>query len=98
MQYENNRNSRLNLSPIPIKYLPGVTKVLHLFIDTSIKEGYCSDAHKIFSPPCENGSSHIQGIDFDQSYSPVEYADSFIINISFGDMHRLISRILDISN
>ena len=47
---------------------------------------------------CANGISQIIGIDFDQSYSPVEHADSFRINISIADMHRLTSRILDVSN
>ena len=43
-------------------------------------------------------SSQIKGIDFDQSYSPVEHADLFIINIDISDMHRLIASILDVSN
>ena len=40
-----------------------------------------------------NGVSHIKGIDFDQSYSPVEHAESFIINIATVDMHRLNASI-----
>ena len=40
----------------------------------------------------------IQGIDFDQYYSPVEHSDSFRINIAIAAMHRLSVRILDVSN
>ena len=45
---------------------------------------------------CENGIYHIQGIGFDQSYSPVAHADSFRFNIAIVDMHRINARILDI--
>ena len=47
---------------------------------------------------CANGNSQIKGIDFDQSYSPVAHADSFRINIAIIYMHRLTSRVLDVSN
>ena len=40
----------------------------------------------------------MQGIDFDHYYSPVAHPDSFRINISIVDMHRLTVRILDVSN
>ena len=43
-------------------------------------------------------SSHIQGVDFDQSYSPMVHSESFRINISIVDMHRLSDRFLDVSN
>ena len=42
--------------------------------------------------------SHIQGIDFDNSYSPVAHADSFRIIISIVDMHRLTAITLNFSN
>ena len=51
-----------------------------------------------FARHCANGSSQIKGINFDQSNSPVEHADSFRINIDIADMHRLTARILDVSN
>ena len=57
------------------------------------------DAWTFVALHCENGSSQIQGINFDQSYSPVAHADSFITKISIAAMHRLLAaRILDISN
>ena len=34
--------------------------------DTSIKEGYCSDAWTFFSHQFENGIYQLQGVDFDQ--------------------------------
>ena len=56
-----------------------------------------SDAWKCVSRHFEKGSSQIQGIYFDKSYSPVEYDDYFIINISIA-IHRGTARILDVSN
>ena len=46
----------------------------------------------------ENGSSQIQAVDFDQCYSPVAHADYFKVSITIADMHRLATRILDVSN
>ena len=37
-------------------------------------------------------------MDFEQSYIPVAHTDSFRINIAIASMHRLTSRILDVSN
>ena len=37
-------------------------------------------------------------IDIDQTYSPVEHADSLKIIIDSADMHRITVRILDVSN
>ena len=86
------------MDPIPIKYLPSGAKFLRSLIDISVKEGDCSDACKFVARHCSNGSSQIKGIGFDQSYSPVDHADSFRINIAIVDMHRLAARILDVSN
>ena len=46
--------------------MPEGKKVLCSLISPSVKEGECYDAWKVFACQCENGSSHIQGIDFDQ--------------------------------
>ena len=54
---------------------------------TNIKESDCYDAWKFVASHSANMSSHINGIDFDQSYSPVSHADSFRINIAIVDMH-----------
>ena len=85
-------------APIPIKSLPEGTKVLRSLIAPSSKEGDCSNAWKFVARHCANGSYQIKGIHFDQSYSPVAHVDSFRINISIADMHRLTARILDVSN
>ena len=53
---------------------------------------------EIFVHQCTNVSSHIKGIDFDQSYSTVEHSDSFIINLTIAGMHRLKASILYDSN
>ena len=53
---------------------------------------------EIFARHCANGSSHIKGIDFYQSYSPVAHADSFRINIDIASVNRLTASILDVSN
>ena len=53
---------------------------------------------EIFSRHCANGSSHIKGVDFDKSYSPVAHSESFRINISVEYIHRLTARISDVSN
>ena len=98
MKYDKNKNASLLLDPIPIKYFPERTKFLRSLIAPIIKEGDCSDAWKSFAHHCENGSSHNQGIDSDQSYSPVAHADSFTINIYIADMHRLTANIFDVSN
>ena len=98
MQYEKNKNFSLLSAPILIKSLPERTKVLCSLIALSIEEGDCSDLWKFVTRHCANGSSQIKVIDFDQSYSPVVHADSLRINIDIGSMHRLTSRILDVSN
>ena len=98
VQYYKNKNVSLLSDPIPIKPLPEGTKVLCSLISPSIKEVDCSDAWKCVTRHCANVSSHIKGIDFDQSYSPVAHAYSFRINISIESMHRLTAIILDVSN
>ena len=47
---------------------------------------------------CENGISQIQGVGFDQYYSRVAHYESFRINISFADMHRITAMILGVIN
>ena len=98
VQYDKNKNVSLLSAPIPIKSLPEGTKFLCSLIAPSIEEGNCSDAWKFVARHCENGSSHIKVIDFDQSYSPVSHADSSRINIAIASMHRLTASILDVSN
>ena len=98
VQYNKNNNASILLIPIPIKYLPGGTKFLCSLISPSIKECDCSDAWKKISRHCENEISRIKGIGFDISYSPVAHAESFRINVSIEDMHRLTAVILDVSN
>ena len=71
VQYDKNKNVILLSAPIRIKSLPEGKKVLCSLISTSIKEGDCSDSWKFVARHCANGSSHIKGIDFDQSYSTV---------------------------
>ena len=66
-QYDKNKNIILILAPIPIKSPPDGTKLLCSLIDTSIKEGNFSDVWKPVALQCENGSSHIQGVDLYQS-------------------------------
>ena len=63
---DKSKNSSLLLAPIPIKYFPDRTKVLRSLIALSIMEGECSVAWKFVACHCENWSSSIQGIDFDQ--------------------------------
>ena len=53
---------------------------------------------KFVARHCANGSSHIKGIDIDQSNIPVAHAESFNINISILYIHRLTANILDVSN
>ena len=98
MQYDKNKNINLLAAPIPIKYLPDVTNVLCSLTDTIMKEGNFSDAWNVFACHCANGSYQIQGVDFDKYYSPVEHTDSFRINISIVDIHRITASILDVSN
>ena len=98
LKYDKNKNISLISDPIPIKYTPEVKKFLRSLIYPSIKEGDYSDAWKVVARHCVNGSYHIQGIDFDQSYSPVAHSASFIINIVIAAMHILTGRILDVIN
>ena len=98
MQYDKNKNVIFILAHITIKSLPDGTRVLHSVIAPSIREDGFSDAWFFFACHCGNGSSQIQGIDFDQYYSPEAHADFFRIKIYISDMHRLTARILDISN
>ena len=87
----------LILDPIPIKFLPEGKKSPVIFL-TSVKEGDCSYAWEFIIRHCANGISHIKDIYFDQSYSTLAHADSFIINIAIVDMNILTARILDVSN
>ena len=98
MKYDKKKNIILLSDPIPIKSLPEGTKLLCSLIDLSIKGCDCSNAWKFVASHCANGSSQIKGIDFDQYYSLVAHYDSFRINISIVAMHKITSRILDISN
>ena len=98
VKYDKNKYFNLFLYPIPIKYLPNETRVLHSLIDTSIQEGKCFDAWKCVSRHCSNGSYYIQSFYFDQSYSTASHADSLIINIDIAAMHRITDRILDVSS
>ena len=98
VQYEKNKNVSILSDPIPIKYLPEGEKVLRSLIAPSIQECDCSDAWKFVALHCANGSSHIKGIDIDQSYIPVAHTESFRINIAIAYMHRLTAMILDVSN
>ena len=98
VQYDKNKSVSLISYLIPIKSLPDGTKVLCSTIAPIIKEGFCFDARKCFARHCANVSSHIQVIDFDQSYSLVAHTYSFRANIYIKDIHRLTDRILDVSN
>ena len=98
VQYEKNKNVSLLSSPTPIKSIPEGKKILCSLIATNIKECDCSDAWKFVARHCENWSSQIKGIYFDQSYSPVKHADSFRINVAIAYMHIIAARILDVSN
>ena len=98
MKYDKNKNVRLILDPITIKYLPELTKVLRSLINPIINECDCSDAWEFVTRHCANWSSQIKGIDFDQSYSPLAHYDSFRINISIKAMCRITTRIFYASN
>ena len=92
------KNISLLSASTPIKYLPDGKKVLRLLISKSIKEGNCCYAWIFVVYHCVNGSSQVQGIDFDHYYSPVAHAESFRINISVEAMHRFIGRVVYVSN
>ena len=98
MQYEKEKNVRLLSDPMPIKFLPDGIKVLCSLIASSVKEGNCSNSWEFLENHCATGSSQIQCINFDQSYSPVAYYYPLRINVSIMDMHRLTSRVLDVSH
>ena len=53
---------------------------------------------KFVARHCANGSSQIKFIDFDQSHSPVEHAESSRIKISIAALNRLTAMILDVNN
>ena len=55
LQYYKSNNVNLISDPIPIKYVPDVTKVLHSLISPSIKEYYYSDAWKFVAYHCKMG-------------------------------------------
>ena len=96
MQYDKNKIFKLLLDPIPIKSLPDVTKVLCSLIVTSIKEGGCYGEWKFVARHFENGSSMIQDVGFDQSYSPVTHDYSLRISIDIEAMNILTARVLDV--
>ena len=87
------KHSNLLSAPIKIKCLPEGTNILHSLIAPSIKEGDYPGACKCFSRHCANVGPNIQGVDFDQSYSPLENYEYFRINITIITLHRLYSGI-----
>ena len=86
------------MDTIRIKSLPGETKVLLSLIAIGIKGGDYYDAWKFVAQNCANGSSQIQGIEFDQDYSILPYSDTFRINIVIESIHILTARVLDVGN
>ena len=98
VQYDKNKNVKLLSEPLKTKPLLDVTKVLCSLIAPSIKEGDYYDASNFFARHYGNGSSHIQYIDFGQSYIPVERSDSFIVNISIAAKYRLTAMVLNFGN
>ena len=52
VQHDKNKHFNLLLDPIPIKYLPGGTKVLRFLIALSIKKEDCCDACKFVARHC----------------------------------------------
>ena len=97
MRYDK-KNVSLLSDTIPIKLVPEGKKGLRSLIAINIKESDCSDIWTFFAHHCENGSSQIQAIGFDQSYCPVAHYESFRINISITAMHRLTSRVFNFGN
>ena len=91
------KNLNLLWGPMPIKSIPYGTNIFCSLIDSSIQERNCSDAW-FFSCHYVNGSDHIQGVNFDHSYSPVDHAESLRINIDIANMNRLTTIILNVSN
>ena len=92
------KHASLLSDPIPIKSTPKGKEFLLSFISPGIKEVDGYDACKFVARHCANGNSQIQVIGFDQYYSPVAHAESFIINISIAGIHILTTRISDVSN
>ena len=72
--------------------------MFRFIIDYCIKEGECYDEWILVSRNYENMSFQIQGIEFDKYYSTVSHDGSLRINIDIASMHRITTRILNVSN
>ena len=88
----------LLLDPLSTNLLSNGTRVLGSIIAPGINKCGCYSAWKYFAHHFANGNLHVKGIDFDWSYIPISHADSFSINVAISEIHRLITRVLDVIN
>ena len=97
MQYDRNKKVSLLSAPIPIKSIPDEKR-------SSIKSlrqvlgRVTALVHILFCTSFSNGSSQIQGVDFDQSYRTVTHYYPFTINIYISALHNLDANIVDVIN
>eukprot|EP00978_Attheya_sp_CCMP212_P001989 scaffold4105_cov47-Attheya_sp.AAC.2 len=81
-QYDKNAEANLFTKPIPVKNLPSDTKILRSIINPNVKPTDVSGMWQFITRHCANGSSMIQGINFQESYSVVALASSVRITIA----------------
>ena len=90
--YNMNNIIKILSDKLPTKYLPKGTKVLIYLIAPVIKRGSWSNFYP-FTGHCANGSSQVQGVDFDKYYIPVVYVDPFSINVAISEIHRIYGKV-----
>ena len=97
-QYEKNASIALMSKPIPRSSLPQDTKVLRSVMSFKIKHTPQDHMWKYGARHCINGAPMQQGIDYDESYSPVVEASSLRALIAIASSRRLTLGILDVTN
>ena len=97
-QYDNNNKVQLFTQPIPIKSLPADTNILRFVLTFKIKDTDITNTYNLTSRLCANGSTQVQGEDYQTSYSPVSDGNYIRIIIAIAFYCRYIVRIIDIYN
>ena len=96
----NNKQRRSGSLSIPFlrTQLPPNTKIFPLQLAFQVKITDIDNYYKLKSRLCLNGSSMIEGIDFDISFAPVADSSSIRILCSLATLEQMYLIVLDISN
>ena len=96
-QYEKNQRINLCSAPEPVENVPPDRKILPVVLAPKIK-ALGNDIYQFIARMCANGSSMLQGIDFDHSWSPTISAIAVRVTLYYAAMLGLTLSVLDVVN